>query len=359
MNPQLRIAVIVLAVAAAGAGIYAYRSSPTLHPGENSPAAIEVNGLSISVAQYEKMLTREIKTALSQMGGGAMEIDFSSPIVQVLRSQVELQLRERIVQQLAIRAAARDAGIEASSDSVQAAWRMMTAQLDDTALENGLRQANLTREEVLEEIKAGLTTELFLNSRVPAAIATDSEARAFFEENKTRFNRPETARARHILVADDANGARLIREIRARIERGEDFAVLAGEFSIDGSAQAGGDLGSFERGRMVPEFEKAVFSLPIGKVSQPVKTQFGWHLIRVDARTPARLADFNAERDTVVMMAGRRATMTSMQAFVEDLQEKATVTIHLPAVAPPAVPEMPVTPDMPEEAAPETPPGRP
>ncbi len=344
MNPQIRNAVIVLAVVAAGAGIYAYQSSSSNPPAEKSPAAIEVNGLSISVAQYDQMLSREITTALAQMGGGGMDLDSSSPILQALKGQFEVQLRERIVQQLAIRAAARDAGIEASSDSVQAAWRMMTAELDETALENGLRQANMTREEALEEIKAGLTTELFLNSRVPAATATESEARAFFEENKARFNRPETARARHILVPDDANGARIIREIRARIERGEDFAVLAREYSIDGSAQAGGDLGSFERGRMVPEFEKAVFSLPIGKVSQPVKTQFGWHLIRVDERTPARLADFNAERDTIALMAGRRATMTRMQAFVEELREKATVTIHLPAVAPPPAPEMPETP---------------
>ncbi len=84
--------------------------------------------------------------------------------------------------------------------------------------------------------------------------------------------------ARHILVADEATAA----AVRQRLLGGEDFAVVAREVSIDPSTkEAGGDLGWFSRGRMVPEFEQAAFSLKIGEISQPVKSQYGYHILQV------------------------------------------------------------------------------
>ncbi|MEB3245335.1 MAG: peptidylprolyl isomerase [Vampirovibrionales bacterium] len=85
------------------------------------------------------------------------------------------------------------------------------------------------------------------------------------------------ARASHILVSDKAQ----IDGIRARIASGESFASLAKQYSTCPSGRSGGDLGFFGRGQMVPEFEKAAFTLPVGTLSQPIKTQFGWHLLVV------------------------------------------------------------------------------
>ncbi len=88
------------------------------------------------------------------------------------------------------------------------------------------------------------------------------------------------ASARHILVDSEAT----CQDLKNRIESGEDFAKLAQEYSSCPSGKSGGELGTFGRGQMVPEFDKVVFSAPVNEVQGPVKTQFGYHLLEVTRR---------------------------------------------------------------------------
>jgi peptidyl-prolyl cis-trans isomerase C len=89
------------------------------------------------------------------------------------------------------------------------------------------------------------------------------------------------ATARHILVESEE----LCNELKQRIENGEDFAQLAAEYSKCPSGASGGDLGEFEQGRMVPEFDRVVFNDSIGEVHGPIATQFGYHLIEILSRS--------------------------------------------------------------------------
>ena len=115
----------------------------------------------------------------------------------------------------------------------------------------------------------------------------EKEVRAFYEEHRADMSRPEEIQARHILIkvsqgADAATveAARLrLTEMRIKISQGEDFASIARAGSEDATASEGGDLGTFPRGRMMPEFEAAAFALAPGDVSEPVRTPLGWHLI--------------------------------------------------------------------------------
>lgn len=115
----------------------------------------------------------------------------------------------------------------------------------------------------------------------------DAELRAYYDEHPDEFKRPERLRARHILVKvtpdrPAAQAEARIRQIKARIEGGEDFAAVAREASEDeGSAAQGGDLGYFGRGQMVPAFETAAFGAEVGKLVGPVQSDFGFHLIEV------------------------------------------------------------------------------
>jgi len=97
----------------------------------------------------------------------------------------------------------------------------------------------------------------------------------------------EQTRARHILVETEDEA----KEVIERLNAGEDFAALAEELSLDtGSAVDGGDLGFAPRGRYVPEFDEAVSTLPIGQVSEPIESQFGWHVIEVLERAERELS---------------------------------------------------------------------
>jgi len=109
---------------------------------------------------------------------------------------------------------------------------------------------------------------------------TEEEIKAAYDEEAAKLAQTERVRARHILVGSEKEA----KDILARIEKGEKFEDLAKQYSLDGSKDYGGDLGYFTAPEMVPEFSKAAFALKVGEVSQPVKTDFGWHIIRLDDR---------------------------------------------------------------------------
>jgi peptidyl-prolyl cis-trans isomerase D len=141
---------------------------------------------------------------------------------------------------------------------------------------------------------------------------------------------PETVSARHILkkVAPDADGATkqaardAIEAAAKRIAAGEDFAAVAKEVSDDSSAENGGDLGQFERGRMVPAFEEAAFALPVGQVSDVVESPFGYHLIEVYEKTEGRVQPLEEVRDQIVeTIAGESSDAKAFDAAAEDAHE--------------------------------------
>ncbi len=137
---------------------------------------------------------------------------------------------------------------------------------------------------------------------------TDAEVQAYYDANKAQFESPEQRRARHVLINVDADAPAAqveaakaqAQDISVRAKGGEDFAKLAAQYSGDtGSKVRGGDLGFFPRGQMVPEFDEAAFSLPIGQVSAPVRTEFGFHVIKVEESRPAGAQPLEAVRKQI------------------------------------------------------------
>jgi peptidyl-prolyl cis-trans isomerase D len=131
----------------------------------------------------------------------------------------------------------------------------------------------------------------------------EADIEAFYKQNAAQYSTPEQAKASHILFKTEGKDEAVVRaqaeSVLKRAKAGEDFAALAKQYSEDESNNAnGGDLGTFGRGSMVPEFEQAAFSMKAGEISDLVKTSFGFHIIKVVEQQPATtraLADVRAE----------------------------------------------------------------
>lgn len=166
-------------------------------------------------------------------------------------------------------------------------------------------------------LKRRALRELYFDKVIKASVS-EAEAKKMYDDQVKMIKPEEEVSARHILVESEDKA----KEIKEKLKGGGDFAALAKENSKDpGSKDSGGDLGYFGHGQMVPEFEGAVFTMAKGDVSDPIKTQFGWHLIKLeDKRTKAPPA-FDIVKDRILQsMLLRKAQESAI-----DLRSKAKI----------------------------------
>lgn len=163
------------------------------------------------------------------------------------------------------------------------------------AKENNLEQDEEFQNE-LKRVKENMLKQYAMNKILTSVTLTEEEKEAFFEANKSRFNKPESASAKHILV----DSKDLANDILNKINNNEiTFEDAASKHSSCPSKDAGGDLGTFTRGQMVPEFEEAVFNMNKGEVTGPVKTQFGYHLIKLENRQAGGESEYEEVKNEI------------------------------------------------------------
>lgn len=190
----------------------------------------------------------------------------------------------------------------------------------------------------IKDMKNALLAQEYMNIHVKNNTeVTDEDLKKYYNENKDKFKNPESVKARHILVkvaagADDAAwkaALKKINDVKKKLKKGEDFAKLAKEYSDDpGSKQKGGDLGYFTKGRMVPEFEKAAFSMKKGEISDPVKTNFGYHLIEVTDKKAASQKPFEEAKSGIKRTLTQEKQQKVMDDLMAKLKKKYKVTEH-------------------------------
>ncbi|GIN58726.1 foldase protein PrsA [Lederbergia ruris] len=185
----------------------------------------------------------------------------------------------------------------------------------EEAFNSALQQQGLQKKDVKKDIVRFLSIQKILEPRIEI---TDDEIKEYFENNKASFDQEEQVEASHILVKDEKTA----NEVKKKLDDGEDFAKLAKEYSKDeANAESGGELGFFGKGKMVKEFEDKAFSMKVDEISDPVKTEHGYHIIKVTDKKEAKEAKLADHKDEIKEQLFDQKLQTEYQTWLNEKKE--------------------------------------
>lgn len=176
--------------------------------------------------------------------------------------------------------------------------------------------------ETVARLSKEILTQMTISKVLADITVTDEEAKKFYDEHQEQFTEQPTVSAKHILVESEEEA----NKIKNEIEDGTmTFEEAASKYSSCPSKEQGGNLGAFGRGMMVPEFEEAAFAAEIGKLTNPVKTQFGYHLILIDEKNEGKVKAFDEVKDAVVQQLIQERQQRKYLDVLKELEAKFTV----------------------------------
>ena len=274
--------------------------------------AVKVNGESILIKDYDARVANVQKNYENQ--GQKFDTDQGKQALTQLKSQ----LLDRMIEGKLIAQEVRNQKLNPEDAKVKEQVDIIKKDnnfKDDVEFQDALKKQGTTEPEFKNSL--AVYEKVTADVKVPS----DSDVKAFFAKNKDGYGQPESVKARHILVTTEDEAKAIIVQLKAKA----DFVQLAKDKSIEpGAKDSGGDLGTFTKGKMVPEFDTAVFAQKVGTFSaDPVKTEFGYHVILVEAHTPAVAPDFEKLKARVKEDALNTAKDTKFQTYFDDLRKKA------------------------------------
>jgi parvulin-like peptidyl-prolyl isomerase len=295
-------------------------------------AVAQVGGKLVSQDQFDELL------AIYQAAGRVPDKKTQSKEYQTFQQN----LAEYLVMLEVLRQQAPSFGVRITDRDVeeQLAQLKDMFQGDEKRWNEALKKQKLTLEQFKESLRERLLVDEMKAAVTQEVALSDDEVKAYYDEHKTDYTEPEERETRHILIspfAEAAGGAGTItpteadwdvaraeaEKVRSEIQNGADFGTEARKYSDDEtSREAGGELGNVVRGQMVPQFEEAVFSLKKGELSQPVRTEYGYHLIQVTDITPEAQIPYEEVKEKIrsALLAQRQAD--TWEAWLEGTKEK-------------------------------------
>lgn len=179
----------------------------------------------------------------------------------------------------------------------------------------------------LTDIREQLVIESLLKKKLSVdSKLTDEDLKKYYDTNKDTFKKEKEINTRHILLKTEEEA----KQVQGKLVKGEDFAELARQYSIDPNAKTtGGDIGFHPKGTLLPEYEAAAFKLSkVGQMSGIVKTQFGFHIIRLEGTRPPSYVPFEEVKDFIRQKIAQEKQKEILEKYLEDLKKAAKITIN-------------------------------
>ena len=201
-----------------------------------------------------------------------------------------------------------------------------------------LRRQNYTmsqfKDKIQDDLMINKLIELEIISKTPKV--SEQELKDYYDKNKDKLDEPEKVSVRHILIRVEKNvsikeksqALNKIKEVQKKLKSGEDFAKIAEEYSEDtGSAKDGGDLGFIIKGMMVKNFEDVSFKTQVGEISDIFETEFGYHIIKIDAKKAKQKRTFEQVKEDLEKYLRSEKNQEQYEKYIKSLREKANISI--------------------------------
>ncbi|RMF84168.1 MAG: peptidylprolyl isomerase [Nitrospinota bacterium] len=296
-------------------------------PASSTDVVAVVNGVSITSQELDNEFLSQTRVPFAMVQ--------DNPQAQQIRKRILDQLIDR---QLLIQEARRQK-LAVDAKTVEEQFQHIRSRFpSEEAFQQVLEARGLTEEKLKENIQEELLRQQIIQKEILDKVSTSpDELKTFFQQHKEQYAQKEEVRARHILIKvapnasaeEDQKAKERAQEILKRAQKGEDFAELAKQYSEGPSKERGGDLGYFTRGKMVKPFEDAAFKLGVGEISDLVKSQFGYHIIKVEDKKEAKALSYEEAKTRVKDDLTREKAIALYQSYIEKLRQKGEITINL------------------------------
>jgi peptidyl-prolyl cis-trans isomerase C len=311
--------------------------------------AVTVNGVDITEAEVQTI----VKPQLARMAQQNKQLP--PAFAQAFEKQIKQQILDKMITMQLLDEKVKESKIVIADEEV-------TKQIEEIAsaqrpplsieeLKNIVESQGYVFDDWKNEIRKQLGQQKLFKSQFPDSInITEEDAKKHYDENPTQFETKEQVRASHILITPKADAAdpneekakakAKAEDLLKQIKEGADFAELAKANSDCPSAAQGGDLNFFDKGKMVPPFEKAAFALETGKVSDLVETRFGYHIIKVTDRKEAGTTSFEQAKAGLIQQLTQKKQAEMTQKYIDSLKAAANI-VYPPGKEPtPSAPPM-------------------
>jgi parvulin-like peptidyl-prolyl isomerase len=320
------LAALVLGAAAAGCGGDDDDSASADVPAD---AIAVVGDREIPKTEYDRLLTQ------AQATYEAREQDFPEAGTPEF-AQLRNALVRSLVEQAQFEIAAEELDVTVTDEELDKRLDELKQQFfdgDEQKYKDELEKQGLTEEQVLKDLRTRMLSEKIFEEVTSEVEVTDADIQAYYEENKSQFETPASREVRHILVKSKAKAD----DIHGQLENGGNFAKLAKQFSEDPASKNEGGKFTAQKGATVAPFDKVAFELETGELSEPVRTQFGWHIIEavgdIEEATTQPLSEVKESISTTLLEEKKNQRIND---WIEELQDRFADQIsYAPGFEPP------------------------